>query len=62
MSLRVSTKLPLILLGGAIVVGSGIGVASYFTAKSTMEAISQEHLEASAQNGRDQFQSYLASI
>ncbi|MFN3224975.1 MAG: methyl-accepting chemotaxis protein [Hyphomicrobiales bacterium] len=60
--LRISTKLPVIIVGGALLVGIGIGTASYLTASSSMETIAQEHLEASADTARDTFVNYMQTI
>ena len=60
--LRVSTKLPLFILGGAIAVGLGIGIASYETARFSLQAIGEDRLKASAEIARDEFVTYLESI
>jgi methyl-accepting chemotaxis protein len=60
--LRISTKLPVIIVGGALLVGTGIGTASYLTASSSMATIAQQHLEASAENASNTFINYLDTI
>lgn len=60
--LKISTKLPLVILGGALIVGSGIGFASFLTARTSVSELSQHHLQASAEITRDEFLSYLESI
>ncbi len=59
---RISTKLPVFIVGGALLVGTGIGTASYLTASASMNDIAEMHLEASAQSSRDQFETYLQAI
>lgn len=59
---RVSIKLPLMIVGGAMAVGIGIGFASYQTASSTMTAVAESHLVASADIARDEFITYLQTI
>jgi methyl-accepting chemotaxis protein len=60
--LKVSTKLPLFIVGGAMIVGAGIGIGSYQATKSTMEGLAADHLEASANIARDEFKTYLEVI
>lgn len=60
--LNISTKLPLVILGSAMIVGSGIGFASYLTARSSISEMSQDHLQASAEVARDEFTKYLEAI
>lgn len=62
MFLRISTKLPSIVLGGALLVGLGIGVSSYLTTKSTMNQLADEHLLASAASASERFVAYMESI
>lgn len=45
-----------------MLVGVGIGIGSYQAAKSTMEQMAVEHLEASANIARDEFKTYLEVI
>jgi methyl-accepting chemotaxis protein len=61
-TLKISTKLPLFIVGGAVFVGIGIGIASYQTAQSSLREIAAEHLQASAEIARDEFLSYLQAI
>jgi methyl-accepting chemotaxis protein len=60
--LRISTKLPVIIVGAGLLVGIGIGTASYLTASSSMATISQQHLAASAETARDTFIDYMHTI
>ncbi|PLX37036.1 MAG: methyl-accepting chemotaxis protein [Hyphomicrobiales bacterium] len=61
-NLRLSTKLPLLVLGGALVVGLGIGIASYFTASSQLKEAAGERLAAAARIGEENFKGYLQGI
>jgi methyl-accepting chemotaxis protein len=60
--MRISTKLPVIILGGALVVGVGIGVSSYFTAKGSMEAMIERNLISAAETASDQVRHYFEGI
>jgi methyl-accepting chemotaxis protein len=44
--LRIAQKVPLAIIGGALVVSAAVGAVSYFIASSTMETMSQERLRA----------------
>jgi len=44
--LRIAQKVPLAIIGGALLVSAAVGVASYLVSASTMEAMSQERLRA----------------
>jgi methyl-accepting chemotaxis protein len=60
--LKVSTKLPLFVVGGAIAVGLGIGIASYETARFSLQEIGEDRLKASAEIARDEFTTVMESI
>lgn len=62
MSLHISAKLPSVVLGGALVVGLGIGISSYYTTKASMLEIADEHLLASATTAHEQFVTYMDTI
>jgi methyl-accepting chemotaxis protein len=47
-SLKLSQKLPLALIGSAIVVGAGVGIASYLIASSALEAQARQNLDTIA--------------
>ena len=44
--LRIAQKVPLAIIGGALLVSAAVGVVSYLVSSSTMEAMSQERLRA----------------
>ncbi len=62
MILRISTKLPIVVLGGALVVGLGIGISSYFTTKAAMSRLADDHLLASADAVSARFVDFMESI
>lgn len=62
MSLRISKKLPSVVLGGALIVGLGIGVSSYYTTKASMLEVADEQLLASATTAHQQFVTYMDTI
>lgn len=60
--LRLSTKIPALVVGAAAVVGIGIGVASYFTSAAGVEQMNKERLRAAAKVGEDETLAYLHNI
>lgn len=60
--LRMSAKIPMVILGSAVIVGAGIGLSSYQTAKSSIGDMAQSHLESSAAISRDAFVNYFQTI
>ncbi|WP_421979688.1 methyl-accepting chemotaxis protein [Roseibium sp.] len=61
-SMRLSKKIPALLVGAAAVVGIGIGVASYLTSVASLEDLTKQRLLAAAQSGADEIHSYLEAI
>ncbi|WP_346914586.1 methyl-accepting chemotaxis protein [uncultured Roseibium sp.] len=61
-NLRLSAKVPLLVVSVAAIVAVGIGVASYFTARLELNSLTKARLEAAATSGRDQITDYLRSI
>jgi methyl-accepting chemotaxis protein/uncharacterized membrane-anchored protein YhcB (DUF1043 family) len=60
--LKIAQKLPLALIGSALVVGLGIGAAAYLIGLQTVEQQRQERMDASIQSGLDQVQAYFDNI
>ena len=61
-SLRISQKLPLALVGSAIVVSAGVGIASYLLASQTIEREARQNLETIAVERANQLSAKLQSI
>ena len=61
-NLRLSVKVPLLVVCLAAFVGIGIGVASYFTARLELNSLTKARLEAAANTGRLQITDYLRGI
>jgi len=60
--LKIAQKLPLALIGSALVVGLGIGAAAYMIGLQTVEHQRQERMDASIQSGLDQVKSYFDNV
>ena len=61
-SLKLSQKLPLALVGSAIVVGAGIGIASYLIASSALVGQARQNLDTIAFERANPLSSYIKSI
>ena len=61
-SLRISQKLPLALVGSAIVVGAGVGIASFFLASAALETQARQNLDTIAFERANQLTAYIATI
>ncbi len=61
-SLRISQKLPLALVGSAIVVGAGVGIASYFLASNALEVQARQNLSTVAFERANQLSVYLTGV
>jgi len=61
-SLRISQKLPLALVGSAIVVGAGVGIASYFLAANALETQARQNLATIASERANQLRVYVKSV
>jgi methyl-accepting chemotaxis protein len=60
--LRIAQKLPLVVLGAALLVGSAIGAASYVIASRALEAQARQNLATIAFERANQLGTYLASV
>jgi methyl-accepting chemotaxis protein len=60
--MRLSKKIPVLILGAAAVTSIGVGVSSYFTAVDNLTDLTQQRLEAAATAGMDQTLAYLNAI
>jgi methyl-accepting chemotaxis protein len=61
-SFKLSQKLPLALIGSALVVGLGVGVASYMIASSALERQARQNLDTIAFERANQLTSYIKGI
>ena len=61
-SLKLSQKLPLALVGSAIVVGAGVGIASYIIASSALEHQARQQLDTIAFERANQLGVYLRDV
>ena len=61
-SFRISQKLPLALVGSAIVVGAGVGIASYILASAALEAQARQNLDTIAFERANQLSVYLQDV
>jgi methyl-accepting chemotaxis protein len=60
--LKIAQKLPILLVGSALLVSAGVGIASYFIASSTVEGMSQRQLQTAATARADGFRTFLDAI
>ena len=60
--LKIAQKLPLIIVGCALVMAFGVGVSSYFKAASTIEIATNAKFEAALAARQTSFSKYLESI
>lgn len=60
--MRLSKKIPVLVVGAAAVVGIGIGVASYLTTVAGVDKLTRERLKTAAVNGVEETLSYLKVI
>ena len=61
-SLKLSQKLPLALVGSAIVVGAGIGIASYLIASSALVGQARQNLDTIAFERANQLSTHIREI
>jgi methyl-accepting chemotaxis protein len=62
MQMRISIKLPAVVLGGALIVGTGIGFASYQATKSSLIQMADEQLETSANVAHRNFETFVEVV
>ncbi|MTI42127.1 methyl-accepting chemotaxis protein [Roseibium hamelinense] len=61
-SISVKFKIPAAILCGAMLVGIGIGISSYFTAAREIHLLTEHRLQAVAENRRFELEDYLEAI
>jgi methyl-accepting chemotaxis protein len=62
LGMRLAKKLPAFIVGGAVVVGVGVGLASYLAASNKIQSLTEERLMTAAKVGADSFANYLSVI
>jgi methyl-accepting chemotaxis protein len=60
--MRLSKKIPALVVGTAAIVGIGIGISSYYTSVGSINQLTEERLKAAADTGKDEALSYLQAI
>ncbi len=60
--MRLSKKIPALVVGAAAVVGIGIGVSSYLTSAASLEELTKDRLAAATKTGVDEAKTYLTTI
>ena len=61
-NLKIAQKLPLALVGSALLVSAGVGMASYLVGSATVDQMSQRQMQTVATERAGQFSTYLESI
>lgn len=60
--LKISQKLPLIVVGAGLLTALGVGIASYFSAASSLSTATNERFVAALNDRKASFETYLGSI
>lgn len=60
--MRLSKKIPALVLGAAAVVGIGVGVESYLTSSVIVKELTKERLQTAAETGEKETVAYLQAI
>ena len=60
--LKIAQKLPILIVGSALLVSSGVGLASYLIASTAVESMSQRQLETASRAQATEFRTYLSSV
>lgn len=60
--MRLSKKIPALVVGAAAIVGIGIGVSSYFTSAASVDELTKARLKAAAETGKQETLAYLQAI
>ena len=60
--LKISVKLPAIIVGLSLMCSAVVGIASYATGASTVQSLSEERLTALAENRKSALEDYLAGL
>lgn len=60
--LKIAQKLPILVVGSALLVGAGVGLASYFIASSTVDRMTQQQLNTAATARAAEFRTFLENV
>ncbi|MBN9671801.1 methyl-accepting chemotaxis protein [Roseibium aggregatum] len=60
--MRLSKKIPALVVGTAAVVGIGVALESYYTSASSLDELTRQRLIAAAHTGEEQFRTYFETI
>lgn len=60
--MRLSKKIPALVVGAAAIVGIGIGAASYINSVATLDQLTKQRLLAAANAGEEEIRNYLDAI
>ncbi len=60
--LKIAQKLPLAMVGSALLVSAGVGIASYLIGSATVDQMSQRQMRTVASQRAEQFKAYLDGI
>ncbi len=60
--MRMSMKIPALVVVTGALVGIGIGISSYFTSVASINELTRERLQAAAKTGSDEIHAYLKTI
>ena len=61
-NLKIAQKLPLAVLGAALLVSAGVGTASYLIGSSTVDQMSQRQMQTVAAERSNQFTTFLSGL
>jgi methyl-accepting chemotaxis protein len=61
-SLKIAQKLPLAMVGSALLVSAGVGILSFFIGTATVEQMSQRQMQTVATERAKEFRTYLESL
>jgi methyl-accepting chemotaxis protein len=60
--LKIAQKLPLALVGSALLVSVGVGIASYLIGSATVDQLSRRQIDTIARNSASELEAYFSSI
>lgn len=60
--MKLSKKIPVLVVGAGAIVGIGIGLSSYFASVSSIKQLTDERLMSAAKIGTDELKTYLTNI
>lgn len=60
--MKISVKLPAIIVGLSLMCSAGVGIASYVSGAATVQSLSEERLTALAENRKGALEDYLGGL